>query len=73
MLDPFRFGIYDVLYRSNMPFDGTTPNENPRAIRYDDKRHDGKTTLIFFDGHTEPRYLHPDELPMTILNPLDRR
>ena len=63
MLDPFRFGIYDVLYPGNMPFHGKVPNENPRAVRHDDKRHAGRTTLVFFDGHTEPRELHPTTCP----------
>ena len=70
MLDPERFGIYDVLYPGNMPFNGTTPNDYPRAIRYDDNRHDGRTTMVFFDGHCERRDLHPDDLPLSIFNPL---
>ena len=70
MLDPFQFGVYDVLYPGNMPFSGDVPNEFPRAIRYDDNRHAGRTTVVFFDGHTEPRDLHPDDLPMSLFNPL---
>ena len=70
MLDPHSFGIYDVLYPGNMPFQGGVPSEYPRAIRHDDKRHDGRTTLVFFDGHCEPRRLHPDDLPITVFNPL---
>ncbi|HET6430524.1 MAG TPA: type II secretion system protein [Phycisphaerae bacterium] len=71
MLDPFTFGIYDVLYPGNMPFYQGVPNESPRAIRFDDMRHDGETTLLFFDGHAEPRRLHPDDMPITLFNPLD--
>ncbi len=70
MLSPREFGIYDVLYPGNMPFDGKTPNQNPRAIRHDDKRHEDRTIMIFFDGHAEKRYLHPDDLPLTIFNPM---
>ncbi len=70
MLAPDWFGFYDVLYPDTMPFIGTTPNDYPRAIRYDDNRHDGRTTLLFFDGHCERRDLHPDDLPLTLFNPM---
>jgi len=70
MLDPHRFGLYDVLYPGNMPFQGDTPTEYPRAIRHDDMRHAGRTTMIFFDGHAETRDLHPDDLSISIFNPM---
>ncbi|MHC4718208.1 MAG: type II secretion system protein [Planctomycetota bacterium] len=70
MVDPFEFGIYDVLYPGNFPFVDGVPSENPRAIRYDDTRHEGRTTLVFFDGHCEPRDLHPDDMPLTLFNPM---
>ena len=40
-------------------------------ISPDDDRHLGRTTVIFFDGHVEPRELSPDDLPITLMNPLD--
>jgi len=70
MLDPYEFGIYDVLHPGHMSFEDGVPSEYPRAIRHDDRRHDGRTTLAFFDGHCEPRRLHPDDLPSTVFNPL---
>jgi len=71
MLDPLTFGIYDVLYPGNMPFYQGVPNQSPRAIRFDDMRHDGETTLLLFDGHTEPRRLDPYDIPITLFNPFE--
>jgi len=35
-----------------------------------DPRHDGRTTLVFLDGHTEKRKLTAADLPFTLFNPL---
>jgi prepilin-type processing-associated H-X9-DG protein len=48
------------------------PNPNPRMIKSDDKRHDGRTTLAFIDGHTETVKLTPQGCPLYLFNPLDR-
>jgi len=49
---------------------GNLPNGTPRMIYAKDPRHDGRTTLVFLDGHTEKRKLTAAELPFTLFNPL---
>lgn len=66
------FGTHDVRHTSHMPFVGYTPNLNARCITATDQRHEGKTTLVFFDGHCEDRPILPRQLPITLFNPLDR-
>ncbi len=46
------------------------PNGTPRMIYAKDARHDGKTTLVFLDGHTEVRKVTKQFLPFTLFNPL---
>jgi len=75
-ISPTTFGFYDLLYPRDMPFDvgpANRPNTNPRMIRSDDKRHMGRTTIVYFDGHAGPVNLTPREVPLTLLNPLDER
>ena len=78
------FGAYDFpgSYTSNSPDahlrwyccpfdengDVNTTVDN-RLILPDDMRHDGKTSLAFFDGHVEARKLTFDELPPEIFYP----
>ena len=40
-----------------------------RMISFQDKRHNGVTCLVFFDGHTEVRKLTPRTLPFNVFNP----
>jgi prepilin-type N-terminal cleavage/methylation domain-containing protein/prepilin-type processing-associated H-X9-DG protein len=46
------------------------PNGTPRMIYAKDRRHDGRTTLVFLDGHTEARKINAQDLPFTLFNPL---
>ncbi|MFP4356082.1 MAG: type II secretion system protein [Phycisphaerae bacterium] len=71
-LKPRSFGYYDIFNPGHMPFVGLTPRDNPRMIRFDDLRHGGKTTVVFMDGHAEPRNLTAEDLPRSLLNPYDR-
>ena len=70
----YDFGaIYDMqggLHAYDCPFgpDGD-PNLYGRLISADDMRHDGKTTLVFFDGHSESRSLTFEELPPELFFP----
>ncbi|HOD84412.1 MAG: hypothetical protein BWX88_00173 [Planctomycetes bacterium ADurb.Bin126] len=64
------FGYHDVWHTSHMTFVGTTPQTSPRSIHADDMRHEGKTTVVFFDGHCEDRNLTPHDFPVTLFNPL---
>jgi prepilin-type processing-associated H-X9-DG protein len=64
------YKYHDVLGPGHMPFEGWVPN-NGRMIRHDDMRHYGKTTIVFFDGHAEPKELAPKEIPVQMFNPED--
>ena len=64
------FGYHDVWHTSHMTFVGPLPQTSPRSIHADDLRHDGKTTVVFFDGHCEDRTLTPGKFPVTLFNPL---
>ena len=61
---------FDVWEPAHMPFTGPTPNPAPRSITSADQRHQGRTTFVFNDGHAESRTLTPDQVPITLLNPL---
>ncbi len=63
------FKYHDVFGPGHMPFDGWVPRMSSRMVHPEDLRHQGRTTLVFFDGHTEPRQLHPEQLPVTLLHP----
>lgn len=67
------FTAYDIWHTAHMPFLGNTPQLNARCITYGDDRHQGKTTLVFFDGHCEDRPIQARNLPVTLFNPLDLR
>jgi prepilin-type processing-associated H-X9-DG protein len=44
-------------------------------IKGNDRRHEGGTTLVFLDGHTERRNLTTNQVngvPITVFNPLVR-
>ncbi len=65
------FGAYDFFSPDLTTF---APNGQPnivsvRMIRYDDVRHFGQTTLVFFDGHAESRNITANEMPLTLFYP----
>lgn len=69
-------GSYNVWRPADLPFytppDARAPApilSGNRMISSIDKRHHGRTTVVFFDGHAEARRLEPGEFPVTILNP----
>ena len=71
LLDPLGYGGWNIWSDSQTTFDASSrTNLQPRMIRHDDRRHLGRTTLVFLDGHTEVRALTPKELPFTLFNPL---
>ena len=72
-LKPESFGYYDIFSPNHMPFVGYEEKDNPRMIRASDRRHLGKTTIVFMDGHAEPRNLTAEDLPIQMLNPYDTR
>lgn len=64
------FGIYDIFMDYHVTYD-RNGMENPaiRTIRSDDERHAGRTTMIFFDGHSESRWITPEEMPLELFYP----
>jgi prepilin-type N-terminal cleavage/methylation domain-containing protein/prepilin-type processing-associated H-X9-DG protein len=61
---------YDFYQVQDYPFNTAgTPNPDPRIMRAADKRHDGTTSFVFFDGHTEVRKLTPAAIPFRIFDP----
>lgn len=64
------FDYYDTWDAKHVPFDGDTKNDNPRTIHADDDRHQGRTPVVFYDGHAEMRFLTPTGFPTTLFNPL---
>ena len=72
-LQPKGFGEWDIWNLDQSTFNkaGRT-NSSPRMIRASDQRHDGGTTIVFLDGHTERRKLRPNDLPATLFNPLEK-
>jgi prepilin-type N-terminal cleavage/methylation domain-containing protein/prepilin-type processing-associated H-X9-DG protein len=66
------FGRYDIFKPSHMPFDSGGVMNGPgqsRMICAIDRRHDGRTTVVFFDGHAGPRTLTPSDVPVDLMNP----
>ncbi len=71
------FGSYDFWdngsggwYSPQLTFDRNgDPSDCPRILRYDDDRHFGRITLVFFDGHTENRKITPEEMPEELFFP----
>lgn len=65
------FGICDFFYDSHVTFDRNgQPNvAYVRTIRFDDYRHFGRTTMVFFDGHAESRNITPEEMPFKLFYP----
>ncbi|MFP4107321.1 MAG: DUF1559 domain-containing protein, partial [Phycisphaerae bacterium] len=70
-LGPAEFNYYDVFTLGYMPYNGFSTKDSTRVIRADDARHNGNTTVVFFDGHAEPMAHTPYNMPITLFNPLD--
>ncbi len=71
-LQPRGFVEWDLWDPSHITFNkGGSPNSKPRMIRANDRRHDGGTTIVFFDGHNERRRLRAADLPLALFNPFD--
>ena len=71
-LTPKGFGEWDIWNLTQTTFTKQgRPNTSPRMIRADDNRHEGGTTIVFLDGHTERRRLRTNDLPVVLFNPLD--
>ena len=68
------FTIYDVWVPGQMPFNGVSPSSETatRMIHAEDMRHDGKTTIVRFDGSAETYRLDPYDIPVSFWNPLDK-
>ncbi len=75
-LQPKSFDVWDIWSDTLSTFDGQgRVNQSPRMIKWDDRRHDGGTTIVFLDGHTERRKLSTNDfsgVPITLFNPLVR-
>lgn len=70
-LGPRDYGGWNVWDQSHTTFSPTgRPNSQPRMIRADDKRHAGRTTLVFLDGHSEVRVMKKEQMPFKLWNPL---
>jgi len=70
-LGPREYGGWNVWDQSHTTFSPAgRPNSSPRMIRADDKRHDGRTCLVFLDGHTEVRQMKKEKMPFSLWNPL---
>lgn len=62
---------YDIFSKGHVTFNQNgQANNKPRMIHAEDMRHRGQTTIVFFDGHAEPRELTPEDLPFRLFNPL---
>ncbi len=58
------WGFIDLHHFSHTPYKKDGSPGGGRAIKPNDERHNGLTTVNFFDGHAEKRDLtDPDEWP----------
>jgi prepilin-type N-terminal cleavage/methylation domain-containing protein/prepilin-type processing-associated H-X9-DG protein len=65
------YGVWNVWDQSHTTFSPEgRANSQPRMIQARDKRHLGRTTVVFIDGHTEVRRLTTNGLPFKLFNPL---
>lgn len=76
-LQPRGFGGWNIWNPDHTPYNARgRANNNPRMIRHDDNRHQGQTTMVFLDGHTETRNLSSTNtisgMSFRLFNPLDR-
>ncbi len=71
VIAPRDFAGWNVWNDTHTPFNvANRPNGSPRMIGPNDKRHLGRTTLAFLDGHCESKALKANLLPFTLFNPL---
>ena len=66
------FSDWDVKYTHRFTFNpggGANSEDQARAIAATDIRHLGKTSLSFFDGHSENRTLKAGSMPFQLINP----
>jgi len=72
VMTPKGFDVWDLWDPSQLTFNKQgVANTGPRMIKSTDKRHNGGTTVVFLDGHTERRRFTKRDLPITLFNPLD--
>jgi prepilin-type processing-associated H-X9-DG protein len=66
------FQCYDTWKPQHWTFDGYIPNDvlDTRFIHANDQRHQGRTNVLYFDGHVSTVEIHPDNLPIQAYNPL---
>ncbi|MEW6156942.1 MAG: type II secretion system protein [Verrucomicrobiota bacterium] len=70
-LNPRDYGGWNIWDPSHTTFNTAgRANSQPRMIHSRDKRHLGRTTVVFIDGHTESRRLTTNGLPFKLFNPL---
>lgn len=70
-LNPRDYGGWNVWDQSHTTFSPTgRTNSQPRMIHARDKRHLGRTSVVFLDGHTDVRRLATNGLPFKLFNPL---
>jgi prepilin-type processing-associated H-X9-DG protein len=71
-MNPRRFDNWDVwnpLTQATFDASGKPNVAELRMISSTDKRHGGRTNLVFLDGHVETRMIAPRELPVQLFNP----
>ena len=67
------FGSYDFYSMSHMTYNAQgVPNDSPRMIDWNDKRHLGNTAAAFFDGHARRFELTAENFPLTALTSTPR-
>ncbi len=65
------FGGWNVWNDTHTTFSPSgSANSSPRMISANDKRHLGKTTLVFLDGHAKVSPLTAQAMPFRLFNPL---
>lgn len=67
------YGAWEIKDRASAPFNHVgAANTNPRAISSIDRKHLGKTTLNFYDGHSISPKLNSAGVPFQYFNPMDK-
>jgi prepilin-type N-terminal cleavage/methylation domain-containing protein/prepilin-type processing-associated H-X9-DG protein len=64
---PNKFGAYNIWRKGDLPYRDGLANESGRMIGPYDKRHAGKTTSAYFDGHARSLELTPKNFPLESL------
>lgn len=73
IMDIKEFPKYDVWHSDQMTFNGDSKMESAHSIKGGDGRHQGSTTVLFFDGTARRRTLKPETFGVRLFNPLDTR